>query len=223
MGCFFIYVILFTFIAMKNILLISFLFTFLSVFAQHDYSGIYGSSTKEKSKYLTILKIDSTHYKFWAIASGKNYANNIDGIFEIVGDSIQYNFNEENKTCPIHFKFTSTYAIIYPEQNANCNFGFGRNIFATYMFMKKQKIKASTFTNEYIDYKTYRVISKKINIYSDTTQNNIRSSYFMKGVKLISPTTNNQVSKNLVYIEYLAYVGDFIYGWVKKEDIKLIQ
>ncbi|MBS1628033.1 MAG: hypothetical protein JSR09_00275 [Bacteroidetes bacterium] len=208
---------------MKNSCIISFLLLItISSFAQKDYSGIYGSSNKEKNKYLTVMKIDSTHYKFWAIASAKNYANNLDGIIEQKGDSIQYNYTEGNKVCPIHFKFSSTYAVVYPEANAECNFGFGKNIFATYPFIKKQKIKSKKITNEYIDYKTYRVTTKKINIYTDTIANNIRSSYFMKGIKVISPAIN-QYATNLLYIEFLAYTGDFIYGWIKKEDVKLIQ
>ncbi|MBA4198308.1 MAG: hypothetical protein C0459_12220 [Chitinophaga sp.] len=194
----------------------------ISSFAQKDYSGVYGSTSKEKSKYLTVMKIDSTHYKFWAIASGKNYANNLDGIIELKADSIQYDYTESSKVCPIHFKFSPTYAVVYPEANAACSFGFGRNIFATYLFIKKQKIKSTAFTDEYVDFKTYRVTAKKLNIYADIAANNIKSSYFMKGIKLISPTTN-QSTQDMVYIEFLAYTGDFIYGWVKKSDVKLIK
>jgi len=107
--------------------------------AQHDYSGVYGSTSKEKNKYLTVMRIDATHYKFWAMVSSKNYANNLDGIIEIKGDSIQYDYTEGSKVCPIHFKFSPTYAVVYPEANSECSFTFGKNIFATYMFIKKQK------------------------------------------------------------------------------------
>lgn len=201
----------------------------INTYAQIDYSGVYGFDGKSYSKDLTLLKIDATHYKFWVSAFSQNYINTGDGIIEVRGDSGIYknytNSDPENQWCNLIFKLNSTNVeVIHEKSEKLCSVLFGIHILTTYPLIKRVRISQKEFLKEYQeDYTLYKVISPTTALYSDSSITKMKKHYFKKGDILIESGYNDFTAKKAIQVEYLSNAGEFISGWIKKEEVAPIK
>lgn len=210
---------------MKIIYLSVLIFLTINTYAQIDYSGVYGFDGKSYSKDLTLLRIDATHYKFWVSAFSHNYINIGDGIIELKGDFGIYKKNNgldsENQWCNLIFKLNSTNVeVIHEKSEQLCRVLFGVHILTTYPLIKRARISQKEFLREYLgDFTIYKVISPTSALYSDSSITKIKNHYFKKGDILIESGYNDFTAKKAIQVEYLSNAGEFITGWVKKEEL----
>jgi hypothetical protein len=225
---------------MKTYFLIVFFFP-LFVLSQTDYSGIYGFKSKisydKRSEIkpgkddvgrigsLTLLKIDSTHYKFW-LSLNKGWpayhSGDIDGILEIKNTKSiflkKYDWQHDDaQPCKIEFEFALK--VISVTQETECGFGAGVYIGDDFNLQKKGRLKSSEFKEQYFDPYIHEVIVEKAFLYTDSTGTTIKKQYFIKGDKIIV----DDESSEFVYIEHLTSSGKFINGWMKKSEVQWVQ
>jgi hypothetical protein len=212
---------------MKIIYFSIFLILAINTYAQTDYSGLYGVDGNSYSNDLTLLKIDATHYKFWVSAFSQNYVNTGDGIFEMKGDSgIYKNINDsdsEYQWCNLIFKLTSkNIEVVIEKSKKLCNVLLGDHIVTTYPLLKRVRISQKEFLKEYEEnYSLYKVITPKTPLYLDSSFIRMKNRYFKNGDILIESGFNDFSAKKAIQVEYLSNAGEFISGWVKKEDVVL--
>jgi len=203
---------------MRNWLTILLLLSTLTAYSQKDYSEYYSIDEKTYSKDLTLLKIDSAHYKFWIIAAGKKFANTGDGIMGIKKGYGVYKYAEDTGSCGILFKFNpSNIEVDVLKRESLCRWDFGSHIFGKYTLIKKEKLTQADFRKIYLG-PQYKVTSAKAILYLDLLCSSTKKQYFQKG-DILSGTDWDPQSDKAVYIEYLTLKGKFICGWVNKSDV----
>ena len=69
------------------------------------------------------------------------------------------------------------------------------------------------------DYNLYKVISPKTVLYIDSSITRRKKHYFKKGDVLFESYFNTFYSDKAIQIEFFSNARDFIYGWIKKEDV----
>ncbi|HXL54679.1 MAG TPA: hypothetical protein VN958_00390 [Chitinophagaceae bacterium] len=191
---------------MKKAVVILFLIISINALSQTDYSGRYSfekgpivdlkdqqESTdddlrRSRSGNLTLLKIDSTHYKFWILVASLNYIGDLDGVFIIQGNSGIYKsskYSPDSIPCYLLFYLHDDYIRVEQKSSdMNCGFGWGVNIDDTFFLEKKNLITQSEFKNQYIeDAEAYKVTASKAIIYTDSTGTKNKEQYFVMEMK----------------------------------------
>ena len=218
-------------------------FFFVHTEAQVDHSGNYGFQLKVyydkhsplkptrdeadrgKRGDLTLFKIDADKYKFWlSVNRGwPSYSQgNITGIIELKEDNAEYREKQEfaDSSCVILFAFDKHYIEI-EQRSSHSDCGFGFSVLADGKYKKNdtRKLRNSDLEKYYKDFTKYMITGDKVFLYEDGTGNNRKMEYFGKEDIVISTTAN----ENYVYVEYITTSGGFIYGWLKKSEVKAIE
>jgi len=225
---------------MKRCILISILLAATCIVnAQTNLSGVYGYSFKPQgtppkgeedsgpSGSLVLLKMDGTKYRFWldVTLGWPNYhVGETDGTITIVNDTASFDntFEDAENPCILKFKVAGKMITINSMSSSfNCGFGNGVNADGDYTLMKSQPVmNYAWLKKQYYQTPTFIITSKKAEIFQD--ENCLRpfpkSFYFIKDDSLM----NIAETEKTVYTEFITTTGKFIYGWLRKTDVKLV-
>jgi hypothetical protein len=223
---------------MKKIILLLLILSSGKLFAQKDYSGSYSfqykvfydkssevkpaKDDKGRSGSLKLFRLDDGRYKFWiSVSKGWPSYNSgeIDGFIVIKNNKAV--FNEKNEfsknDCKIVFRFSNS--IIKAEQQStdrDCGFGMSVFIDDDYKMQSRIKMKNAELEKMNEGYSKYAVTIGKAYLYEDETTTKTKKQYFIKK----DIVTAIDEKDNAVYVEYISKAGKFIYGWLKKSDVK---
>lgn len=223
---------------MKKLFLLSTLLiaTFV-VTAQPNMSGAYGYSFKpqgtppkgEENKgpagNLVLLKMNDNKYRFWLdVTMGwpDYHVGETDGTVTFVNDTASFDNTFENATTPCIFKFRvsgTSININSMSTSFNCGFGNGVNADGDYIKLKTQPVLNNAWLKkEYHQSPTVTITSTKAEVFEDehALYPFTKKQYFAKGDKLLSIAETEKT----VYTEFITDAGKFIYGWIKKTDLK---
>ncbi len=220
---------------MKKILLFSVLMIFaISIFGQTNYSGLYSYSFKPKgnppdtekdkgpSGQLALLKMNGNQYRFWldVTLGWPNYnVGETDGTITFVNDTASFDntFEDADLPCILKFKIADN-TITINSQSTSFNCGFGNAVHADGEY--KRDIVQPKFDNAWLQKEYYSSptisLKNKVQLYKDENCFYPKSEFFVKGTAILNITENE---KNM-YTEYITTDGKFMYGWIKKTDIK---
>lgn len=216
-------------------------FISIKIEAQIDYSGNYGFQSKvyidKDSEWkpnkdeldqgrmgeLTLFKIDSVKYKFW-LSANRGWPSynqgNIDGIIDIKRGKAVFKVKQDysDSSCVIVFVFNNNYLEV-EQRSSDSDCGFGMNVYADGKYKRRgiKKIKNAGLEDLYTDFTKYEIISGKAFLFEDGSGDKMKKPYFIKGDNVLSTAEND----NYVYVEYISASGKFIYGWIKKSEIKI--
>ena len=217
--------------------------SFINVEAQTDYSGNYGFQSMvfydkdsemkpDKEEVLqgrmgdlTLIKIDSVKYKFW-LSANRGWPSynqgNIDGIIIVKNGKAAFKIKQDytDSSCLILFSLYRNY-IEVDQRSSDNDCGFGHNVYADGKYNKRKfvKLKNKDLENLYMDFTSYQIVSNKTFLFEDELGNKRKTQYFIKNDIVLAFV--EKVS--LVYVEYITASGKFIYGWLKKSDLKQIK
>jgi hypothetical protein len=227
---------------MHKLFLIFFLFCFsAAVNAQVDYSGKYGfqneiffdkdspmkpgKNDQGRMGELTLLKLDSARYKFWLFTSRgwPSYnMGNIVGVISIVNGKAVYREKQDysDSSCVILFSLHPG-GVEIEQKSTDFECGFGHSVYADGEYAKKKgaKLNNNDLEKLYEDFTRYQVVANRAIIFEDESGRKNKTQYFIKNDKVIAVSEND----GFVYVEYIAASGKFIYGWIKKSDLKEIK
>lgn len=221
---------------MKTVLaLLFFSFSCFNVFAQTDYTGIYSFSfpvnremsdlkpSKEDggpSGQLIVAKMNGGNYSFWlSVNRGWPSYNNgfISGKIQVKNENAIFSQQDEysNGTCVLKFTFKQGLIEIVSDGYEHC--GFGHAVYADGNYKKSKKILSNAYFFSSLegmgDVKTIK--SEKAILYTDSNLQSPSKQYFIKNDKVYA----SQISKNAIFVEYMAKGQKYVYGWLKKEDL----
>jgi hypothetical protein len=223
---------------MKNILLTSLLLlvSLLSI-CQKDLTGAYGydmplqkpQPPKDKSAIpggqLVLIKMEDNKYRFWLdVLTGPPGYNRgeTDGTITFVNDTASFDntFEDADSPCILHFKLTGNIITVNSHStSSNCGFGNGVHADGDYVRRKTQPVLDSKWLRkEYPTTPMATATSGKAEIFQD--ENCLvpfsPKRYFNKGDRFLS-IAETAIS---VYTEDIPSPGKFIWGWIKKSDVK---
>ena len=223
----------------KILLCVGIALLYVSALAQTDYSGSYGFSFsvpeelhppgEEKNAgatgALTLFKIDSAHYKFWLNVNRGYPSYNmgyLDGIAVLKNNVATYKQKQEyaDSSCTMVFTFNKNFISIQ-QQASDFDCGFGHNVFADGTYHKKQarKLTNAGLQKQYIDITTCRVVTARAYLFEAGDGIQQKKQYFIAGDTVYS----SMETDTHAYVEYITASGKFIYGWLKKTDIKTVK
>ena len=104
----------------------------------------------------------------------------------------------------------------------NCGFGNGVNADGDYTRLATQPLlNNDCLKKEYIQSLKFIITDNKAELFQD--ENCLRSftqkQYFVKGDELLSITETEKT----IYTEYISTTGKFVYGWIKKSSVKIVE
>jgi uncharacterized protein YdeI (BOF family) len=225
---------------MKKLLIAIFaILVSVPVLAQKDYSGAYGYSLKpskntgnEKNATgpngnLTLLKIENNKYRFWldvTIGWPSYNSGETDGTITIVNDTASFDNTFEGAASPCILKFSISGSVITLNSlssSFNCGFGNGVHADGEYTRLKSQPIMNNEWLKKQYQGSASMIITvQKAELFQD--ENGVRSyakpQYFVKGDSLL----NISETEKTVYTEFFTASGKFVYGWINKTDVKMI-
>ncbi len=217
----------------KITLLIAMVFCYCYATAQTNYAGTYGytlvneSHPKNKKAIpggtLVLVKMDANKYRFWLDvlngAPGWNRGET-DGTITFTGDTASFDntFEDATNTCILKFKMGNKSININSQSTSfNCGFGNGVNADGDYPWLKTQPVIDNKWLNDqYHESPVLTVTTKKALLYHDENCRMEKEGSFEKGISLL----NISETENTFYTEYISPQGKFMYGWIKKSDIK---
>ncbi len=225
---------------MKKIITAAFLvFAGVQAFAQVNYSGAYGYALKPPknpgndkqatgpSGNLVLMQMENNKYRFWldVTIGGPSYnAGETDGTITFINDTASFDntFEDAENPCILKFRVSGDIITINSLSSSfNCGFGNGVHADGEYSRLKTQPV----FNNEWLrkhyhESATVIITSKKAELFQD--ENGVRSfpknQYFVKGDSLM----NIAETERTVYTEFFTPSGKFIYGWIRKTDLKMV-
>lgn len=210
------------------------------LFAQQDYSGVYGEKSplskelrevykdlnpgKEDFGYetkLVLKKVSGNRYKFWLyVCKGFPSYNSgqIDGFVEFTNAKAAFRLGDNVVSrCKLDFTFYGkSVSVDHDYENGYC--GFGANVTAQSVYpLKRKQVKtkdiAATFQYEVEE---VAVAAARAYIYKNHTDTNPSSQYFVKGDRIL--LLNDESDR--IYTEYISASGKFVYGWVNRADLQ---
>ncbi len=208
-------------------------FCYYSLAAQTNYNGTYGYTTstishpKDKNAIpggrLVLVKMESNKYRFWLDvlngAPGWNRGET-DGTIVFVNDTASFDNTYEDATHPCILKFKktgNTISINSQSTSFNCGFGNGVNADGEFTKLNTQPVIDNKWLNDqYHESPVLTISSKKAQLYHDENCRMEKGESFAKGTSLL----NISETENTFYTEYINPQGKFMYGWIKKLDIK---
>jgi len=223
---------------MKNSCLTVLLILSVCIAHAQDISGAYGYSRKPQGNppkteanrgpagTLVLMKMDGNKYRFWLdITSGwPSYSvGETDGTITFVNDTASFDntFQEASTNCILKFKRTgNTITIASLAPSYNCGFGNGITADNDYPRLKTQPIFNNDWLKkEYGESPATVITSDKAELFQD--ENFMHpfnpKKYFVKGDSILSIAEQDKS----VYTEYFLSPGKFIYGWIRKSDLKM--
>jgi hypothetical protein len=213
------------------------LFAFLSISAQPNYSGAYGYSFKPQGEppasktndgpkgNLVLLKMEGNKYRFWLdVSQGWPYyhVGETDGTISFVNDTASFDNTYEDAANPCILSFRISDNVIHINSHStsfNCGFGQGVNADGDYTKLKLQPILNNEWLRkEYSQSPEMVVTSKRAEIFQD--ENCLYpfspKRYFLKDETFMSIAETEKT----VYTEYIPFPGKFVWGWMKKTELK---
>lgn len=186
-----------------------------------------GEELNGPSGVLSLLKMEGNKYRFWldvTIGWPSYNQGQLDGIIVFKSDaaSFKVNFEDDEHPCLLNFKKKgNTISIDSKSTSYNCGFGYGVHADGNYARDKKQPVLNYAWLQEQNSQSAYfEVTTQKALLYQD--ENALRpvtaGSYFAKGSRLL----NIDETQNTVYTEFITPAGKFLYGWMKKKDVKIL-
>jgi hypothetical protein len=225
---------------MKKLLLFSgLLLTTWVVDAQTNYSGAYGYTLKLKGNpgndkeakgpagNLVLLKMEGNKYRFWldvSIGWPSYNSGETDGTVTIVNDTASFDNTFENAIdpCILKFKVENESIIITSASNSfNCGFGNSVSADGEYTKLKVQPLLNNEWLKkEYHQAAAMQVVVTKAEIFQDENCQHpfIKKQFFSKGEKLPAIAETEKT----IYTEQITTDGKFIYGWLKKTAVKVV-
>lgn len=226
---------------MKNLFIFcALLIATSSLTAQTNLSGAYGYSLKPKgntgndknatgpSGSLVLLKMEGNKYRFWldvTIGWPSYNSGETDGTMTFVNDTASFDNTYEGaeSSCILKFKISGT-TLHINKHSASFNCGFGNNVNAEgdYNRLKIQPVMDYAWLKkQYTQTPAIIITAKKAELFQDE---NVRRPYaksqnFVKGDTLISIAETEKT----VYTEFITTSGKFVYGWLKKIDVKIVE
>lgn len=209
----------------------------LTTSGQKDLSGAYGytlpvSKTqppKDKTAIpggqLVLVKMEGSKYRFWLdVLTGPPGYNRgeTDGTITFVNDTASFDntFEDAENPCILKFKRNgTTLTIISHSTSFNCGFGNGVAADGDYPRLKTQPVLDNKWLKkEYPNTPMATATSGKTEVFQDENCFVPFSPrvFFAKGDTFLSIA---ETAKS-IYTEYIPANGKFIWGWIKKSDIK---
>lgn len=225
---------------MKKVILVwAGFFCCLSIFSQTNYTGAYGYSFKPQgdtgndkeatgpSGNLVLQKMEGNKYRFWldvTVGWPSYNMGETDGTISFVNDTASFDntFEDAASPCILKFRITGTTIHIDSQSSSfNCGFGNGVNADGDYKKLKIQPVLNNAWLKkEYHQSPALTISASKAELFQD--ENGLhpfsKPQYFSKGDKLLSIAETEKT----VYTEYFTPAGKFIYGWIKKTDLKIV-
>lgn len=212
----------------------------LFAFSQADFSGVYGRReplSKEMRDFfkelkpgaddfgydlkLILKKVSGNKYKFWLyVCKGFPSYNSgqVDGFIEFNNTKARFRlFDDIVGSCKLDFSFNGKSVFIdHDYGNGYC--GFGANVTAQGIYpLKRKQVKMEDIEETFqYDAEESRIATAKAYIYKNQTDTNPSTQYFIKGDRI--PLLKDELDR--VYTEFISMSGKFVYGWVKKTDLK---
>ncbi len=207
--------------------------------SQTNYSGAYGYSMKIEGNpgndkdatgpkgLLVLLKMDENKYRFWldVTIGWPNYnVGETDGTITFINDTASFDntFEDATNPCILKFKIKGTTVNINSLSTSfNCGFGNGVNADGDYAKLKTQPVLNYVWLRkQYAESPLIIITSKKAEVHQDENclHTFTKSQYFVKGDVLISIAETEKT----VYTEFITSAGKFVYGWIRKTDIKMV-
>lgn len=225
---------------MKKIFLIAGLSLLtLFVVAQTNYSGSYGYYFKPQGNTgndkdatgptgtLVLLKMDGNKYRFWldVTLGWPNYnVGETDGTVTFVNDTASFDntFEDATNPCILKFKISGDKININSLSTSfNCGFGNGVNADGDYEKLKSQLVlNYEWLKKQYVQTPAIIINAKKAELYQDENclHGFPKAQYFVKGDSLLSIAETEKT----IYTEFITAAGKFMYGWLKKTDLKIV-
>ena len=226
---------------MKKFFLLSVLLTTaIVVTAQKNLSGSYGysfapeiNSHNNKENVvgpfgnLVLLKMEGNKYRFWlevTIGPPSYNRGETDGTLTFTNDTASFDntYEDSEKPCILKFKITgNTIHLNSMSTSFNCGFGNGVNADGDYDRLKIQPVFNNTWLKElYFQSPGIIITAKKAELFQDENCRHsfAKSQYFVKDNSLPGIAETEKT----VYTEFITPTGKFIYGWLKKTDLKVV-
>lgn len=208
----------------------------LIVTAQVNYSGAYGYAYKPHGnppkEYrnegptgdLVLLRIENNTYKFWLDLNKGWPSYNMgeaSGFITLDHDSASFDntFEGAEGKCILHFKVSAAKVKVSTDANSfDC--GFGNAVVADGNYQKQTKqpvLNNKWLRNYYSNMDTAVILSDKAVIYEDKKLEHPKKQFFVKGDVIAMVDEDD----NSVYTEFISPGGKFVWGWVKKDSLKI--
>ena len=218
------------------LLLIAAITAFTST-AQKDLSGAYGytlpSSKTQPPKdktaipggQLVLVKMEDNKYRFWldVLTGAPGYnRGETDGTITFVNDTASFDntFEDAEKPCILKFKLTgNTITVSSQSTSFNCGFGNGVTADGDYPRLKMQPVLDNKWLRkEYNSSPMATATAGKTELFQDENCMVPFSpkKYFNKDERFLSIA---ETTKS-IYTEYFTAPGKFIWGWIRKSDVK---
>lgn len=224
---------------MKNLFIFCALFIATqSLQAQNNLSGVYGYAKKPlgntgndknatgPSGNLVLLKMEGNKYRFWldvTIGWPSYNSGETDGTITFVKDTASFDNTHEGaeSSCILKFKIAGT-TVHINKHSASFNCGFGNNVRAEGDYTRlatQPRMDYTWLKKQYPQTPTLVITAKKAELFQDENARNPypKNQSFTKGDTLISIAETERT----VYTEFISSTGKFIYGWLKKTDVKM--
>ncbi len=206
--------------------------------AQLNYSGAYGYTLKaqgnppktEKNRVpagnLVLMKMDGNKYRFWldVTLGWPTYAvGETDGTITFVNDTASFDNTFENATKPCMLKFRIANNVVTIKSlsaSFNCGFDSGVHADGDYPRLKTQPLLNNDWLKKQYGQSPPAVITaSKAELFQDEDckQSFSPKKYFYKGDALFSIAESDKG----IYTEYFPSPGKFVYGWIKRQDVKI--
>jgi hypothetical protein len=223
---------------MKNCFLIIVLMLSIGVAQAQDISGAYGYSRKPQgnppkteagrgpSGNLVLIRMDGNKYRFWldlTLGWPSYSVGETDGTVTFMNDTASFDNTFENaiNACILKFKKKgSTISITSAAPSFNCGFGNGVTADDDYIRLKTQPVLNNEWLKkEYGQSPATVITSDKAEIFQDENCMHpfAPKKYFVKGDSILSIAEQDKS----VYTEHIPSPGKFVYGWVRKTDLKM--
>ena len=207
--------------------------------AQTDFTGAYGYTLKlegpqlpkDKSAIpggqLVLQKMEGNKYRFWLdVLNGPPGYNRgeTDGTIVLINDTASFDNTFEGAIVPciLKFKKTGPTINIYGFSSSyNCGFGNGVTAESDYTWLKIQpELNNAWLKKEYPESPMAVADKDKVEVFQDQgcMVSFSPKLYFTKGNTFLSIAD----TENAIYTEHFISSGKFIWGWMRKGDVKIV-
>lgn len=211
--------------------------TSLVAISQKDLTGAYGfilpqdkpQPPKDKTAIpggqLVLIKMDGNKYRFWLdVLTGPPGYNRgeTDGTIEFVNDTASFDntFEAAENPCILKFKLNGNRITVKSQSTSfNCGFGNGVSADGEYTRLRTQPVLDNKWLRKEYPSSPFAVaISAKTELFQDENcmVPFIPKRYFTKGDSFLS-IAETAIS---IYTEQIPSPGIFIWGWIRKTDVK---
>jgi len=177
---------------------------------------------------LSLLKMEGNKYRFWldVTIGWPNYnVGETDGTLTFINDTASFDntFEDAENPCILKFKVTGNMIHINSMSTSfNCGFGNGVNADGDYTKLTSQPVMNNDWLKkQYYQTPILLITANKAELFQD--ENTRRPypvpQYFKTGDSLLSIAETEKT----IYTEYFTPAGKFLYGWLRKTDVKVIE